>query len=795
MENKQNPGSKPKQTFPLPPKKIKNRGWRKWVAFVWIGLILLILGIAGTFFAVSQGFLGTMPDVKELENPDIYVASEIYSSDGKMLGKFEKEKTQPVTYKQLPPFLVYALQAKEDERFKEHSGIDLKSIGRAIRYGGDRGGGSTITQQLAKLLFTDRVSQNKVGRIFQKLKEWVVAVSLEKRYTKEEIITLYFNKFDFLYNANGIEMASRVYFNKSTSKLTLPEAAMFVAMLENPVKNNPMRNEERAKRRRDVVLSQMLETGYLDQQNYQKAIDTPVTLDYRPIKSIDDDYSAYYKFYLRKEIDSYLKDYEKKTGKTLNLYKDGLKIYVTLDSKMQGYAEASIKEHLTDLQKRFDNEQRNRKQRPFYFLNDKEINKVMMSAVKRTGRYKLLKNAGVSEDSIMLDFKKPIKTSRFTWAGEEEVEMSPWDSIRYHKQIAQAGLMSMVPGTGEIKAWVGGINWQHFQYDHIKQGKRQVGSTFKPFVYATAIMKLGLTPCSTISNAPYNHNGWKVGGGRGGMLTLRDGLAHSQNPVAARLIEMTGVDNVIQTARDLGVTEELPRNNTIALGSSDITIFEMLGAYSTFANYGNYIKPEMIWRIEDANGRVIKEVKSETREVMNELYAYTMIDLMKGVAAFGTASGELRRRGISAAVEIAGKTGTTQNNSDGWFMGITPNLATGAWVGWEDRATHFFGTGEGQGAKMALPIWAIYMKKVWADKDLGISPDDKFIKPSNWTGSCSDLQGLGAGYGDDGGLRTIDEIKNPKVSTPSSGSKKPAGTKEENVNENINTGDDIDFNK
>ena len=792
MENKQNPGNKPKQTFPLPPKKVKRTGWKKWVRIIWIALLILILGISSLFFGVSQGFFGSMPDVKELENPDIYVASEIYSSDGKLLGKFEKEKTQPVTYKQLPPYLIYALQAKEDERFKEHSGIDLQSVARAVAFGGKRGGGSTITQQLAKLLFTGSRSQNKTTAVFQKLKEWVVAVSLEKRYTKEEIITLYFNKFDFLYNANGIEMASRVYFNKSTAQLTLPEAAMFVAMLENPVKNNPMRNEERAKKRRDVVLDQMVKTGYLDQQNYQKAIETPIALDYHPIKSIDDGYSAYYKFYLRKEIDGYLKDYEKKTGKTLNLYKDGLKIYVTLDSKMQGYAEESIKEHLTDLQKRFDAEQRNRKQRPFYLISDKQISSIMLSAMKRTGRYKQLKNAGVSEDSIILDFKKPIKTSRFTWNGEEEVEMSPWDSIRYHKQIAQAGLMSMVPGTGEIKAWVGGINWQHFQYDHIKQGKRQVGSTFKPFVYATAIMKLGMTPCSTVSNATYRKGTWTVEGS-GGSLTLRDALANSKNPVAVRLIEMTTPKSVIQTARDLGVTEEMPNEYAIALGSSDITIFEMLGAYSTFANYGNYIKPEMIWRIEDANGRVIKEVKPVIKEVMNELYAYTMIDLMKGVAEYGTASGELGRKGIPKSTEIAGKTGTTQNNSDGWFMGMTPNLATGVWVGWEDRATHFWGTGEGQGAKMALPIWAIYMKKVWADKELGISPDDKFIKPSNWTGNCSDLQGLG-GYGDDGGLQTLEELKNPKVVQPS-GPKKSQGTKEENVNENINTGEDIDFNK
>ncbi len=790
-DNKQNAGNKGK-TFPLPPKNKKNGSWKRWVKFIWIGLIAVVLGISGLFFAVSQGFLGEMPDVKELENPDIFVASEIISSDGVILGKFEKEKTQPIVYKDLPPYLIYALQAKEDERFKEHSGIDLKSILRAIRYGGDRGGGSTITQQLAKLLFTKNPSKNPIKRGIQKLKEWSVAVSLEKRYTKEEIITLYFNKFDFTYNANGIEMASKIYFNKKTSELTLPEAAVFVAMLEAPIANNPMRNPERAKRRRDVVLQQMLETGYIDQATYDKAASSPIQVDYHPIKNINADYSAYYKFYLRKEIDKYLESHEKETGKKLNLYKDGLKIYVTLDSKMQKYAEEAIKEHLTDLQKRFDAEQRGRKDRPFYYLSSKQINDVMMQAVRRTSRYKLLKAEGMAEDSIIMEFKKPIKTSRFTWNGEEEVEMSPWDSIRYHKQIAQAGLMSMVPGTGEIKAWVGGIDWQHFQYDHIKQGKRQVGSTFKPFVYATAIMKLGMTPCSTVSNGTYDHKGWHVPG-RGGMLTLKDALAHSQNPVAARLIEMTGVDAVIQTARDLGVTEDIPRNNTIALGSSDITIYEMLGAYSTFANYGNYSKPEMIWRIEDANGRVIKEVNVEPKEVMNPMYAYTMIELMKGVTQYGTASGELGRRGISKAVEIAAKTGTTQNNSDGWFMGITPKLATGAWVGWEDRATHFYGTGEGQGAKMALPIWAIFMKKVWADKSLGITPDDKFTRPSDWKDGCSNLKGLGEGYGDDGGLQTIDEIKNPRPADPTP--KNNTEKKEENINENLHSSDNVDFNK
>ena len=787
MENTVKQGST--LNFPLPPKKQKNFGYKKWVKFIWLGLGGIILGTAFLFFAVSQGFLGDMPDVNELENPDIYVASEIISSDGVTLGKFEKEKTIPVTYKDLPPHLVYALMAKEDERFREHSGIDLQAFARAVAYGGKRGGGSTISQQLAKLLFTKGASQNKFQRAFQKLKEWSVAVSLEKRYTKEEIITLYFNKFDFLHNANGIELASRIYFNKPTKDLTLSEAATFVAMLENPVRNNPIKYPEKAKARRNVVLEQMLKTNYIDQATYDKVVAEPIVVDFHPVESVDEGYSAYYKHYLRKEINNYLEEYEKETGKDVNIYRDGLKIFVTLDSKMQKYAEEAIKEHMTSLQKSFDSEQRRNPNRPFYFLKKKQIDDIMLAAMKRTGRYKQLAAEGVSEDSIMMDFKTPTKTTIFTWEGEKETEMSPYDSIRYHKQIAQAGLMSMEPATGDIKAWVGGIDWKHFQYDHVKQGKRQVGSTFKPFVYATAIMNLGMTPCSTVSNATYTKGDWVVEG-NGGNLTLRDALAHSKNPVAVRLIESVSPKKVIQLARDLGVTEEMPNEYAIALGSTDITIYEMLGAYSSFANFGNYIKPEMVWRIEDANGRVIKEVKNETKEVMNEMYAYTMIDLMKGVTRFGTASGELRRMGIPETVEIAGKTGTTQNNSDGWFMGITPNLATGVWVGWEDRATHFWSTGEGQGAKMALPIWGIFMKKIWADKELGITPDDKFAKPSNWTGDCADLQGLG-GYGDDGGLQTIDQIKNPKPKDNQPKNNKP---KEENLNENLNK-DEVDFNQ
>lgn len=789
MENNKNNNGKSGAKFPLPPKKkAKKPAIRRWITLIWISFVALILGISALFFAVSQGFVGDMPDVKELDDPDIYVASQIISSDGQVLGKFEKEKTKPVTYKDLPPYLVYALQAKEDERFKEHSGIDLKSVARAIAYGGKRGGGSTISQQLAKLLFTGQASQNRVQRAFQKLREWSVAVSLEKRYTKEEIVELYFNKMDFLFNAKGIEMASKVYFNKSAKDLTLAEAATFVAMLEAPRRNNPYRNPERSKERRNVVLKQMLETGYLDQGTYEKAIAEPIVVTFQKVEKVDEGYSAYYKYFLRKEIQTYLDEYGKQTGKELNLYKNGLKIYVTLDSKMQKYAEDAIKEHMINLQKSFDNEMKRNPNRPYYHLSKKQINDIMMQAVRRTGRYKQMKAEGMSEDSIMIDFHTSTKMTRFTWNGEEEVEMTPWDSIRYHKQIAQAGLMAMDPNSGDIKAWVGGINWQHFQYDHVKQGKRQVGSTFKPFVYATAIMHLGLTPCSTISNATYTKGNWSVRGS-GGDVTIKNGLAYSKNPVAIRLAEKVGTKNVIQTARDLGVTGHIDTSLPMALGTSDITIYEMVGALSTFANFGNYTKPEMIWRIQDANDRVIKEVKPVVKEVMNEKYAYTMIDLMKGVAEFGTASGELRRMGIKA--EIAGKTGTTQKNSDGWFMGITPKLATGVWVGWEDRATHFWSTGEGQGAKMALPIWGYFMKKVYADKSLGIRPEDKFVKPTDWTGGCNDLNGLGGGYGDEEGLRTIDQIKNPTPPPSSQNNQK----KEDNVNDNLHSGDDIDFNK
>ena len=754
MENTVKQGST--LNFPLPPKKQKNFGYKKWVKFIWLGLGGIILGTAFLFFAVSQGFLGDMPDVNELENPDIYVASEIISSDGVTLGKFEKEKTIPVTYKDLPPHLVYALMAKEDERFREHSGIDLQAFARAVAYGGKRGGGSTISQQLAKLLFTKGASQNKFQRAFQKLKEWSVAVSLEKRYTKEEIITLYFNKFDFLHNANGIELASRIYFNKPTKELTLSEAATFVAMLENPVRNNPIKYPEKAKARRNVVLEQMLKTNYIDQATYDKVVAEPIVVDFHPVESVDEGYSAYYKHYLRKEINNYLEEYEKETGKDVNIYRDGLKIFVTLDSKMQKYAEEAIKEHMTSLQKSFDSEQRRNPNRPFYFLKKKQIDDIMLAAMKRTGRYKQLAAEGVSEDSIMMDFKTPTKTTIFTWEGEKETEMSPYDSIRYHKQIAQAGLMSMEPATGDIKAWVGGIDWKHFQYDHVKQGKRQVGSTFKPFLYATAIEQLGMSPCDSIIDSYFTMPKGKWGidadwspknsdGNYRGTITLQKALANSVNTVSAKLIDRVGPKAVVDMAKELGVTSDIPEQPSIALGAVDITVEQMVGAMSTFANQGVYVKPTFIIKIEDKNGVVIDQPVPVTKDVVNKDVAYAVVKLMEGVTSSGTGArlkyggGGFIQYDYSLGNPIAGKTGTSQNNSDGWFIGMVPNLATGVWVGNEDRAAHFRATRLGQGATMALPIWGIFMKKCYADSDLDVSkepfekPEDLQIKVDCWT--------------------------------------------------------------
>ena len=717
------------------------------IKFLWLGFFAIVLGVIAIFWATSNGWFGEIPNVRDLENPDIYVSSEIISSDGVLLDRFEAERRTPVDYKDLPPHLVDALLAKEDVRFFDHSGVDIKAAFRAISSGGDSGGGSTITQQLAKQLYTKDPSSNKVKRGLQKLKEWVTSVQLEKLYTKEEIIAMYFNKFDFIYGAKGIESASKVYFNKTTKELNLDEAATLVSMFQNPVKFNPVKNPALSTEKRNLVLDQMMKYNKISQAEGEAAKATPLVTDKQDIMQHDESHSAYFKSALRKEIQQWMVDYEKETGKSYNLEKDGLKIYVTLDSRMQNLAEEAVKKQLKVLQDQFFGEQRGRSLAPFYNISAAKRTQIFKQAMARTDLYKKMKAEGKSEAEIETVFNTPRDSVQFfTWNGiQYKKGKTLMDSIEYHKHILQAGLMSMDPKDGTIKAWVGGIDWNYFKFDHVKQARRQVGSTFKPFVYATAINQLGLTPCHTVSNEriPGNWSPRNTNGKYGGSQDLRTALAYSTNIVAARLIMQTGTEPVIQMARDLGVESPIVKDPTIALGSADLSLYEMVGAMSAFANGGIYIKPQLILRIEDKQGKVIKDYTPQTREVVNENVAYTMIDLMKGVVERGSGSRLRNRYNITA--EVAGKTGTTNENSDGWFMGLTPNLVTGVWVGAEDRFAHFASTATGQGANTALPIWAYYMQGVYKEGGkFGVTAGDKFDKPKDiekhW--DCSNTYGF-----------------------------------------------------
>ncbi|MGI9525823.1 MAG: penicillin-binding protein 1A [Weeksellaceae bacterium] len=746
--------------------------WRFIILF-WIILLGGLATAAGILYGTSQGMLGELPNIEQLENPEINIASEIYSADGKLIDKYEKEKRIPISYDQLPEHLVQALYAREDERYDKHSGIDGQSILRAVSTLGKDGGGSTITQQLAKQLFTKIPANNKIDRVKQKLKEWVVAVQLEKRYTKEEIITMYLNKFDFIYRANGIEAASRTYYQKDVSDLTVPESAVLISMLKNPVYYNPVTHPDRSTHERNVVLSQMLKLGYITGAEFDEYKNQDLGINFKMLNnSVKESYSAYFKYTLRKELQQYFDQYEEKYGVKYDLYRDGLKIYTTIDSRMQRMGEKAIKKHLEGLQARFFQSQKGRATAPFYNISRKEAQNIFNTAVKRTIYYQQLKAKGLNDDQIIEEFEKPRDSVQFfTWEGREwKKNVSLMDSIKYHKHIIQAGLMSMDPRDGTIKAWVGGIDWDYFKYDHVKQAKRQVGSTFKPFVYATAIHQMNYTPCHKVSNERFSVGSWSprnAGGGYGGYRTLRQGLAHSINMVSARLISESGPEAVIQLAKDLGVKSEIPANLTIALGSADLTLYEMVGAYSTFANKGIYIQPEMVLSVEDKNGKIVKDFEPLTREVLSEDVAYTMIDLMKGVIEQGTGSG-IRRYGITG--EVAGKTGTTNEGSDSWFIGLTPHLVTGVWVGNEDRAAHFPGW-QSQGAKMALPIWSYFMKDVYAQaKEFEVSQSDKFEKPQGiderW--DCNSLQGFhnfgNVGSMDDNRVRVNTNSRNNRPS-------------------------------
>ena len=738
-------------------KRIRNRSesTKQHKKLFWKLFLAGITFIFLLFLLASWGVFGKLPDETNLENPEKNLATEIIASDGKTLGKFYKENRTPVQFEELPNHLINALISTEDIRFYDHSGIDAKGTLRAVAFLGTKGGASTISQQLAKLFFTENVSRSKLGRGTQKIKEWIIATRLERRYTKEEILTMYFNEYDFLNQAVGIESASNIYFDKKPSELSIVESAILVGMFKNSALYNPLRNPEGVRNRRNVVLGQMAKYEFISEELKDSLQATQLEINYTP-QGHDEGIATYFREYVRGFMQDWIKDNPKIDGSNYDIYSDGLKIYTTIDSKMQKYAEDAVDEHISNLQKEFDRQNKKNKTAPFRGITKKEIETILNSSMRRSDRWREMKAQGKSEADIIKSFNEKTMMRIFSWGGSIDTLMSPKDSIRYHKSFLQASLMSMTPQTGEVKAWVGGINYKHYKYDMVKKGKRQTGSTFKPFVYATVIDQMHMSPCDMMPNTQYTIEAGKYGllepwtpknsGEKyGGMVTLKQALAQSINTITARLIDRVGPRPVIDLIDKMGIeTKDIPEVPSIALGTADISLFEMVGAYSAFANEGVYIKPILILRIEDKNGTILYQNVPKTKDVISKEAAYVTISLMEGVTQSGSGS---RLRGTwrkefpvykkvvtrypyDFKNPIAGKTGTTQNNSDGWFMGIVPNLVTGVWVGGEDRATHFSRTEYGQGATMALPIWGIYMLKCYENEELNISKEE-FNKPTN----------------------------------------------------------------
>lgn len=693
-------------------------------------------------FLINIGTFGSLPKVDELLNPKNNLATVVYSGDMQVLGKYYSENRVNVNFNKIDKDLVDALIATEDARFFEHSGVDVKALGRSISgalAGGNRGGGSTITQQLAKMMFP-REKLSKPQLIIRKMKEWIIATKLEKYYTKEEIVALYLNKFDFLNLAVGIKSAAQIYFNRSQDSLKIEQAAMLVGMAKNPALFNPIRHPDTTLHRRNVVMNQMVKYGYLSKQKYDSLKALPLGLSFRP-EDHNDGLATYFREYLR---DNFLKAWCEKhinpdTKEPYNIYKDGLKIYTTIDSRMQQHAEEAVYESMHELQKKFSKECLTKKNAPFAWnVSKDEIKNIMDASIKRSERYRVLKKQGMTHEDIVKTFYKPVQMNVYSLRGDIDTTMTPYDSIKYYKSFLQTGFMAMEPQTGYVKAWVGGINHKHFKYDHVKVSKRQVGSTFKPFVYALAIDN-GSSPCEQIPNVrtcietpdgkqwcPDNSDGLK---GTGQMITLKKALALSINFVTAALMKRYGPHAVVNLVRRMGITADIPEVPSICLGTPDISVFEMVGANSTFANKGTYIQPTFITRIEDKNGKVLEEFIPSSDEVFSEEKAYVMVQLMQGVVQHGTGTA-LRTAKYKLNNQIAGKTGTTQHNADGWFMGLTPDLVAGAWVGGEDRSIHFNSIADGQGATMALPIWGRFFRKVYDDKKLKVGKGD-FPRPKN----------------------------------------------------------------
>jgi penicillin-binding protein 1A len=717
-----------------------------WISFVG-GTFLFILYV----FLVSinfQNLFGEMPSLENLENPKSEEASELYTEDNVLLGKYFRENRTAIEFEQISPNLVNALVATEDSRFENHSGIDLRGLLRVFfktLLGGqsNAGGGSTLSQQLAKNLFSTRSAKYQgslsnvpgLKTLVVKTKEWITAVQLERSYTKKEIMTMYLNTVDFGSNAFGIEVASRTFFDRSPDSLNINEAAMLVGLLKAPTMFSPIENPGAALGRRNVVLDQMEKYGYLTTAQFDSLKKIPIYLRYN-VENHNQGLATYF----RSLSTNFLIAWCRERG--LDLYSDGLRIYSTIDSRIQKHAEDAVAEHMKDLQKKFFAQWG--KRNPWLDEKGKEIPNFIENAAKKTDRYRALKQIhGKDTLAIIREMKKPVKMSVFTWknpARQIDTLMSPYDSIKYYKHFLHTGFLAMDPHSGYIKAWVGGINHKHFKYDHVRQGKRQPGSTFKPIVYATAL-DLGYSPCYELPDLPVgfptgdkDNSVWTPqnsdGKFTGEMFTLRKAMANSINSITANLIRKVGPETVVEYAKRLGITSPLDAVPALCLGVSDVSLFEMVGAYGTFVNEGVYTEPFFITRIEDKNGNVLQEFIPKTIEALNEETAYMMIHMLRGATEEkgGTALGLNQFGLLWQGGEIGGKTGTTQNYSDGWFIGVVPKLVAGAWVGGDDRSIHFRSMDLGQGARMAMPIWGIFMQNIFKDKSLGIK-QQSFPKP------------------------------------------------------------------
>uniref|UniRef100_UPI004048136D penicillin-binding protein 1A n=2 Tax=Algoriphagus sp. TaxID=1872435 RepID=UPI004048136D len=706
-----------------------------WIAFIG-GLVFFVLFV----WMVSinfLGFFGALPDFKALENPDSELASEMYAADGVLLGTFARENRSPVTYEELSPNLVQALIATEDERFEAHSGIDLQAMLRvfvkSILLGQDAGGGSTLSQQTAKNLFKTRTDAGAgflssipgVRMLIIKTKEWIVATQLERAYTKNEILTLYLNTSEFGSNAFGIKTAAKTFFNKTPAELSIQESAVLVGLFKAPTYYSPVFNPENSLRRRNTVLYQMVKNEVLEEAAYDSISKIPIVLDYR-VQNQNQGLATYFREIVKADLIKWTKENLKSDGSAYDLFGDGLKIYVTIDSRMQRYAEEAMQEHMASLQQAFYKEMGKRD--PWIDENWQVIPGFIETAVKRTERYRILKDRyGNQPDSIQLKLNEKKKMKVFSWKGEQDTLMSTMDSLAYYKKFLQAGFLSMDPHTGHIKAWVGGMDHKYFKFDHVKQGKRQPGSTFKPFVYAAAIEN-GYSPCYSVVDQPVevyipDQPAWSPSNADGKFsyekMTIRKAMAQSVNSVTAYMMKKLSPKLVIETARRLGITSELEEVPSLALGVNDVSIYEMVGAFGTFVNKGEHTTPYYIDRIEDKNGNVLQQFTPKKRPAMSEEHAYLMTYMLRG--GFEEESGT--SQGVPWTLregnELGGKTGTTQNASDGWYMGISKDLVSGTWVGGDDRAIHFRSWIAGQGSRTARPIWVNYMAKVYADPSLG----------------------------------------------------------------------------